>query len=130
MANRWLVESATGRFLEGGFFDVQVTDPATQMVVTLPDERMPDTTSERYDPQAPWMRRPASAEELQQESLATADADADREARNPTLLAMMGTVLEKFDPTWAAMTQAQRKNAILAMADRFAQLRRFVERNL
>lgn len=130
MPNRWLVEKATGRFLQGGFFDVALDNPATQELVTLPDERMPDTERERYDPNSPWMRRWATEDELQSEALASADALADVSARDRALLAVFGTVLKRFDPTWAAMTLAQKRAAVTAMGDDYAQIRRWVERNL
>jgi hypothetical protein len=62
--------------------------------------------------------------------LADADVIADAVSTNKDLLATLATMLEKFDPTWASMTLTQKKAAVRALATRWAQMRRFVERNL
>lgn len=57
------------------------------------------------------------------------DLQADAEARRKDRLADYAVLLEKFDPTWATMTNAQRKAAVNALAARYIQWRRWVERN-
>jgi hypothetical protein len=128
--NRWLVETATGRFLSGGSVDPVVSDSATQAIVDLPSDRMPDPQRERYDANASSGIRPATLQELQSTSLALADSVADTESRNKNTLAVLGTMLEKFDPAWAGMTDAQKKAAVNEMATLFAKNRRWVERKL
>jgi len=126
---QWLIETATGRFLTGGAAEPIVADPSTQAIVTL-EGPSPDPTRDRYDERAPWGIRPATEAELQADSLSAADAQADIEAKRKDYISLLGTTLKRFDPTWATMTNAQKKAALKSMSDDYAQIRRFVERNL
>lgn len=46
-ANKWVIETATGRFLFGGFYD-PVPPTSAHSVVTLPTETMPDPSTQKW----------------------------------------------------------------------------------
>jgi hypothetical protein len=88
--NRWVIEVVTGRFLYGGRYDPTPTDLATQIVVDLPGEALPDQARQRYDVAAETKVRDATAEELEAdvalEAAARAAAEIGRAAIAATVL--------------------------------------------
>ncbi|MBA2628406.1 MAG: hypothetical protein H0U85_10360 [Gemmatimonadales bacterium] len=75
---RWVIETATGRFLRGGLaLDPQPADPATQEVVDVPGDEPIDMETERYDATLAPKRRSATEAEMQ---VADAAVGAERAA--------------------------------------------------
>jgi len=118
-----------GVFVRGGAFGVTF-DPGTEVEVTTDVETRPDARLERYDAASPTKRRPATVQELADGALVAADEQAVLSAKDKALLSTCATVLEKFDPTWAAMTTPQKKAAVNALAARWTFWRSWAERNL
>lgn len=126
MTSTWVYSLVDLRFLRGGFCDFAI-DSVTEGRTTFPDAVSVDLRLDRFDPVLG--KRLATQTELTDAALADADAAADIAARQKDLLAMCATTLERFDPAWATMTNAQRKTSVNALATRWGQWRRWVERN-
>lgn len=126
-----------GKFLFGGPYDVVAPklangqpDPAYG-VVALPDDQSPDPITERVDLAAASKRRPATAQE---QTAALDDAIADTatgQSRRADVLTMLAwTVRRQNVPAWNAMTNQQKKAAVLAEADNWRDLRVFIHNAL
>lgn len=77
---RWVIETATGRFLFGGLSFPSVTDPGTQILVSIDDDVIVDPARERYDTAVPKKRRASTQLELDADATIALDALADTAA--------------------------------------------------
>lgn len=109
---KWVVRKADNVFLRGGAISVDVSDPAVEMLVGLPDGSFPDITQERYDETSPTGRRPLTPAELAASIDAQKDAEIDNNkltqavaratweqlptATRPTLLAFFGRIKQIY----------------------------------
>lgn len=127
--HRHVYALTTGKFREGGYC-VPVYDPATEAVAELPDSTpFPDYARQRWDA-ARKAVRDATPDELAADATAALEAEATAGSRKKDLLAICAMVLERFDPTWAGLTAAQKKTAVFAAADRWKFWREYAENNL
>ena len=140
-----LYRKSDNRFISGGFYDAQPpmvagpNDPVTGQPTQVPDmvnygvaefgdADQPDLKLHRYDAQTGG-KRPATAQEI----IDSKDADVLEQARHTsrqkdlaTTIALM--VRYKNVAAWDAMTNAQKKAAILAQADEWKALRVLIEK--
>lgn len=95
MANKWIVDDQTGVFVEGG--DCEPTPGPGQHVTTLPDMRMPDVVTERYDLTSPTKRRPATAAELAAASNAALEAGLTRDVDEDRFAALVAATAARLN---------------------------------
>ena len=130
MTHKHLYERATGKIGAGGYFDPIDYNTSTHGVFELPDSvPFPDALRQRWDG-ANGALRAATQAELDADTAAALDATATAGSRDKVVLATCATVLEKFDPTWTGLTAAQKRAAVLALADRWKFWRQYVENNV
>jgi len=117
LTNNWIVRAADNVFLRGGPYDPEPGQG--EILVRLPDERMPDRDAERYDAASPTKRRPLTQAELD----AKVDRELDRamvvgEAIMKALIAGMPGIIQRINSggTWGPVVQREIWDAIKADA--------------
>lgn len=127
--NRWRIVDATGEFLEGGFYEPATT--TGQSLVILPDESMPDRRTERYDDTVPSKRRAATGAEITSWDTAQHATRFTTTSRQKDVLATCAEIVRaRGIAAWNAMTLQQKKDATLAEADVWVNIRNFIEDNI
>jgi hypothetical protein len=139
---RMVIRVATGEFLYGGFYDPAPPSTGTDAngepipdaafaVVTVPGDRPVDVRAERYDGAAPARRRPATGPELTAFDASARAARFSATSRQKDVLATCALIVRARGITaWNAMTVQQKKDATLAEADVWTNIRDFIETNL
>lgn len=140
---RWVIESATGEFLYGGFYDPTpprigvdaegepINDPAFS-IVEVPGESLPDPRTERYDAAVPTRRRPATASELTTYDTKTRTVRFQRTSDDKDLLATIALIARARVgvAAWNGLTLAQKRDTIRNEAAVWRTNREFIEQNL
>lgn len=128
--NRWVYRVADGQLMMGPYLDPSVYpgDSVNYAVCDLPDTN-PQPSPRLQRAASTTAVRAATSAEIDAYDLAIADAKTDSGLTDKDRYAIYATVLEKFDGTWAGMTNAQRKTAVQNLAARWVQWRRWADRN-
>lgn len=142
MLAKFLYRKSDGRFIGGGFVDVQppmvagpndaqgnpthVPDWANYGVALFGDADLPDLQRHRYD--ASTGKRLATAPELAAAATADNTATYTGISRQIDTLAMIAWSIRRQNvASWNALTTAQKKAAVLAEADNWRDLRAAIE---
>lgn len=137
--NKWIVRTATGEFLVGGFYEPTppslglnpdgsvIVDPA-YAVVALPVDLMPNPRAQKWNGSAVVAKTPA---EIASYDAAQTDAMADLTSRHKDVLATCALVVRaRGIAAWNAMSTQQKIDAARAEATVWKTLRIFAENNL
>lgn len=128
--NRWVYRVADGQLLMGGYLNPAVypADSVNYALVDL-DDTAPPPSPRLHRAASSSSVRAATAPEIAAYDLEIEDAKAATKARDKDFLAIFAVAAEAYNPSWAGMTNAQRKTEVNRLAGRFDQLRRWMERN-
>ncbi len=139
---KMLVHLATGEFRSGGFAESRppitgsdvagnpIFDPAF-VVVDVPGEQIPDRLTERYDATQPTKRRAATAPEIAAFDTAERATRFAATSRQKDVLATCALIVRaRGIAAWNGMSVQQKRDAALAEADVWSNVRDFIEQNL
>ena len=130
MAN-WVYRVSDGQLMIGGpphDPSIYLTDQVNYAQLSLPDAVSPNARTQRYE--TATSVRAATAEEITAYDQAVADATALSARTDKDRLAMLATMAEAYNPAWATMTNAQRREEVVRLSKRWEQQRNWVTRNV
>lgn len=128
--NKWVIHTATGEFICGGFYDPTVPD-VDHSIVTLTGayaENMPEPSGQKWNGSAVVDKTQA---EINAYDAAKNTAAFTATSQQKDILATCALIVRaKGVAAWNAMTLQQKKDATLAEAAVWVNIRQFIEDNI